>query len=265
MRVAHGSGARRNTSSAEVERPAILRPPFTPRDRMIGCRSRAPVPAHACTGNHFQTREKEAFVRALKSALCLVMLGAGIAAVPSQLAGAAAAPAAADDSSLVREMRGEAEGSVVTSAEDATGKVGFIRAKGADADLLPASRPTTRPARPPRPTPTWPSTPPRSAPARASSSATASGRRPLGWTVDYTQCYKGLPGLRLAAARPRRQAGRPHRGQRLRRPGPVAEHRPRRSAAAAADRAIAFVGGPAPTSPARRGRALEAGGAPPTT
>src|SRR5687767_2433014 len=48
---------------------------------------------------------KRTNVRVLKSAICLVMLGAGIAAVPSQLAGATAPAAAADDSSLVRDMR----------------------------------------------------------------------------------------------------------------------------------------------------------------
>ena len=76
-------------------------------------------------------------MRMLKSALCLALLGAGIAAAPSQLAGAAATPAAVDDSSIVSQMTDEAQGSVVTTDEEATGKVGFVRAKGANADLLP--------------------------------------------------------------------------------------------------------------------------------
>jgi Zn-dependent metalloprotease len=132
-------------------------------------------------------------VRLLKGAVCLVMLGAGIAAVPSQLAGAAAPAAAADDSSLVRDMRNGAEGTVVTSAEESTGKVGFIRVKGASADLLPevAAKDAAGAA------------------AKADaylakySAAFGASKEQLkreevvpdaqGWTVNYTQTYKGLP------------------------------------------------------------------------
>ncbi|MEO5851357.1 MAG: M4 family metallopeptidase [Nocardioides sp.] len=49
----------------------------------------------------------------------------------------AGTPAAAADRSLVEQMRGSADGSVRVATQTATGKVGFIRANGAGADLLP--------------------------------------------------------------------------------------------------------------------------------
>jgi Zn-dependent metalloprotease len=128
----------------------------------------------------------------LKSAICLVMLGAGITAVPPQLAGAAA-PAAAADKSLIQQIKDGADGSVAASTETATGKVGFITARGANADLMPG----------------------RSADSAASAAAKADafldryarafGARPgelvrqrvsadkVGWTVDYVQHYRGVP------------------------------------------------------------------------
>ncbi|GAB3260896.1 M4 family metallopeptidase [Nocardioides dilutus] len=131
-------------------------------------------------------------MRVLKSAICLVMLGAGITAVPPQLAGAAA-PAAAADKSLIQQIKDGADGTVTTTTETATGKVGFITTRGADADLLPG----------------------RSADSAASAAAKADafldryarafGARPgelvrqqvsadkLGWTVDYVQRYRGVP------------------------------------------------------------------------
>jgi len=180
-------------------------------------------------------------VRVLKSAICLVMLGAGITAVPSQLTGAAASPAAADDSSLVSDMRGEAKGTVTTSAEESTGKVGFIRAKGAGADLLPGVAAADKAG----------------AAAKADaylakySVAFGAGKGQLkregvtaddlGWTVDYTQTYKGLPvfGSLLRAHVDKQGDLTAVNGYAA--PDLSLSAEPRETAAAAADRAIAFV------------------------
>ena len=131
-------------------------------------------------------------MKILKQGLCLALLGAGLAAVPSTLA-TAAAPAAAADKSLIQQIKDGADGSVTASTETATGKVDFLRARGANADLLPGE----------------------SADSAASASAKADaffegyaqafGARPgelvrhrvsadkLGWTVDYVQRYRGVP------------------------------------------------------------------------
>ena len=131
-------------------------------------------------------------MKILKQGLCLALLGAGLAAVPGTLA-TASAPAAAADKSLIQQIKDGADGSVTASTETATGKVGFLRARGANADLLPGE----------------------SADSAASASAKADafldkyarafGAKPgelvrervsadkLGWTVDYVQRYRGVP------------------------------------------------------------------------
>lgn len=76
-------------------------------------------------------------MKILKQGLCLALVGAGLAALPGLQAEASGRPAAAPDPSLVQQMRSAADGSVRVSAESATGKVGFIAARGARSDLLP--------------------------------------------------------------------------------------------------------------------------------
>jgi Zn-dependent metalloprotease len=76
-------------------------------------------------------------VKISQQGLCLALLGAGLAALPGLQVGAAGHPAPAPDRSLVQQMRSEADGDVRLTTESATGKVGFIRAKGAAGDLLP--------------------------------------------------------------------------------------------------------------------------------
>ena len=131
-------------------------------------------------------------MRVLKSAISLVMLSAGIAAVP-MTAGASSPPAAVAGSSLVSQMRADAHGTVTTSDEGATGKVGFIRAKGAGADLLPAVDAAGKSG----------------AVAKADAylakygAAFGAGKGQLtaddvqsddlGWTVSYIQTYKSVP------------------------------------------------------------------------
>ena len=75
-------------------------------------------------------------MKLLKQGLGLVLLGASLSAVPALQTAAAGSPAAADDRSLVREMRSTASDDVDVSYERATGKVTFIRTSRGG-DLLP--------------------------------------------------------------------------------------------------------------------------------
>ncbi|MDO9456551.1 M4 family metallopeptidase, partial [Nocardioides sp.] len=74
----------------------------------------------------------------LKTGLSLAVIGATLSVVPGAPSVAVGAAAAADDTSVTAQMRGAADGSVRITTESATGKVGFISARGANADLLPS-------------------------------------------------------------------------------------------------------------------------------
>ncbi|MAS54595.1 MAG: hypothetical protein CMJ44_08230 [Pimelobacter sp.] len=73
----------------------------------------------------------------LKSGLSLALLGAGLAFVPASPSAAVGLSQAAPDPTGVQAMRNAADGNVRFSTESATGKVGFIAARGNDADLYP--------------------------------------------------------------------------------------------------------------------------------
>ena len=75
-------------------------------------------------------------MKLLKQGLGLVLLSAGLSAVPALQTAAAGAPA--PDSSLVQQMRSEADGQVRVSTERATGKVSFVRAERGQ-DLMPST------------------------------------------------------------------------------------------------------------------------------
>jgi Zn-dependent metalloprotease len=138
-------------------------------------------------------------------------------------------------------MRDDANGTVVTSAEEATGKVGFIRANGAGADLLPEVAADD----------------PASAAAKADaylakySVAFGASKEQLereevasdaqGWTVNYTQTYKGLPvfGSLLRVHVDKQGDLTAVNGYAA--PDLSLSTDARKSASAAADRAIAFV------------------------
>ncbi|QIX27020.1 hypothetical protein ncot_10760 [Nocardioides sp. JQ2195] len=77
-------------------------------------------------------------VKFLRQGIALAVVGAGLAAVPALNASAAPAPAKQDDKSLVQEMRNQADRNPAISTEDATGKVGFVRAPRG-ADLMPGN------------------------------------------------------------------------------------------------------------------------------
>ncbi len=76
-------------------------------------------------------------MKILRQGLALAVLGAGLTAVSPVSAGAA--PVAPDDRTLVQRMKDGASGQVRVADERATGRVGFIRAVGAGADLLPGT------------------------------------------------------------------------------------------------------------------------------
>ncbi|MCW2792337.1 MAG: Thermolysin metallopeptidase, partial [Nocardioides sp.] len=131
-------------------------------------------------------------VKFLKQGLSLALLGAGLAAVPGlQAVAAGQTPAVAADS-LVQQIKSEADGNVKVSTERATGKIGFVRATG-NGDLMPSRKADSLD----------------SAIGKAGAyikkygaafgaagdQLQQSGARSsrYGWTVTYTQQYKGLP------------------------------------------------------------------------
>ncbi|WP_235735055.1 PA domain-containing protein [Nocardioides alcanivorans] len=126
-------------------------------------------------------------MKLIKPGVALLMVGAGLAAVPTLTA--QAAPQGPDDTtSMVAKMQSQADGNTVVQREKATGQVGFIRAKG-NGDLLPGKD----------------LAPAAKADAYLDSYAEAFGapRAQLvrqnvtkgehGTTVDYTQTYRGVP------------------------------------------------------------------------
>ena len=123
--------------------------------------------------------------------LGLALVAAGLTAQP--MVGASAAPASKADQSAVSRLRDAASGSVDLRANPATGRVGFARVEGRDADLLPGVSAEDR----------------RSAVAKATAYvqefAPAFGARAdelrqtevyagkAGWSVTFAQSYKGVP------------------------------------------------------------------------
>ncbi len=171
--------------------------------------------------------------------LSLALLGAGLVATPGLQA--AAAPPAPAGESLVQRMKGEATGNVKVTADRATGKVGFVRALGGTGDLLPrldgdSARAATTKAR-----------------AFLDDYAAAFGATPAqleqsgvnadryGWTVDYTQRYRGVEvfGSRLRAHVDQQGDLTSVNGYAA--PGLDLSVTPRLTAAQAATRAVAIV------------------------
>jgi Zn-dependent metalloprotease len=124
------------------------------------------------------------------------LLGAGLAVVPTVVSQASASPApasASPDQALVKQLRDDAQGAVAIHSNAATGAASFVRASGTNADLLPdlAGDSATRAAA--------------KADAFMKSFSALLGAAPgqlarqrvaasdLGWTVTYTQSYKGVP------------------------------------------------------------------------
>ena len=123
--------------------------------------------------------------------LGLAVIAAGLAAQP--VIGASAAPAPKSEPSIVSRLRDAASGQVDLRSNPATGRVGFARAEGANADLMPGVAAEGRQAAIDKAT------------AYLDEFAPAFGARPAelkqtevftsraGWTVTYAQSYKGVP------------------------------------------------------------------------
>jgi hypothetical protein len=129
-------------------------------------------------------------VNLVKQGVCLALLGAGLAAFPGlQATAAGSAPGSGNG---VQAMKEEAKGLVAISGESATRRVGFIRVKESDADLMPSKAGASRAAAAAK------------ADAYLDKYAANFGARPAelqrdgvvangaGWTVTYTQSYKGV-------------------------------------------------------------------------
>lgn len=131
-------------------------------------------------------------MRLLKQGISLALLGAGLAAVPGLQSATAAGQSPAVAGSLVQQIRSQADSSVKITSEAATGKVGFLRA-ARGGDLLPSVEADSA------------KTAQHKADAYLRQYAAAFGARsgelkpagqsssPYGWTMTYTQAYRGVP------------------------------------------------------------------------
>ena len=130
-------------------------------------------------------------MKLLTQGIALAVLGAGLAAAPALQAQAEPAAKKSGDNG-VQAMKNEATGLVSLSGESATGRVGFIRVKG-NGDLMPSQAAGSRAAAATK------------ADAYLDKYAANFGARPgelsregtdvtdTGWTVTYTQSYRGVP------------------------------------------------------------------------
>ena len=130
-------------------------------------------------------------VKFLKQGLSLALLGAGLAAVPGLQATAAGQVPTAAAGSLVQQIKSEADGTVKVTTKSATGKVGFVRASRGG-DLMPslsgdsmAKAVDKAGAYLKKYAPAFGATA-----DQLKQSAVSSSR--YGWTISYTQEYKGL-------------------------------------------------------------------------
>jgi Zn-dependent metalloprotease len=131
-------------------------------------------------------------MKLLRQGIALAVIGAGLAAAPvlHATAGPVAAAAAAADNG-VRAMRNEADGTVAVSGESATGRVGFIRLRG-QGDLLPSLGATTAATAADKAT-TYLDKYAANFGARPGELTQGQvTRTPSGWTVTYTQQYRGV-------------------------------------------------------------------------
>ena len=132
-------------------------------------------------------------MKVLKQGLGLVLLVASLSVVPALQTAASGTAASADDTTLVQRMRNSADGQVVVRNDKATGKVGFVRAKGARGDLLPdvaADNRASALAKADRYIDQF-------APAFGASAAQLDRGDVFadryGWSISYRQAYQGIP------------------------------------------------------------------------
>jgi Zn-dependent metalloprotease len=80
---------------------------------------------------------RQIHVKFFKQGVCLALLGAGLSVAPATMAGQATAAPAPSADGLVSQLSADADGTVSIKDNPATGRASFVRATGADADLLP--------------------------------------------------------------------------------------------------------------------------------
>lgn len=186
----------------------------------------------------------------LKTGLSLAVIGATLSVLPGTASVAAGSPKSADGDSPTAQMRSAADGSVRISTRSATGKVGFISARGARADLLPSVEATSKSSAVSKAT-TY-------VDRYASAFGAAKGqlvRKDVvhdryGYVVTFDQQYQGVPvfGARLKANVDNDGALTAVGGYAA--PDLSLSTTPRLSAADAAKRAVAFVKADPPTGEA---------------
>lgn len=132
-------------------------------------------------------------MKLLNRGLALAVVGAGLAALPTIGVQAAPAAQADPDGVAVAKIRDAASGAVALRSHPATDKVGFVRAEGANGDLLPGVAADSRQGAVDK------------AGAYVSQHARAFGARAgelrqaevhadkAGWSVTFAQSYKGVP------------------------------------------------------------------------
>ena len=194
-------------------------------------------------------------MKLLKTGLCLAVAAAGLTLSPSGPSVAVGAPGrAADDASVTARMRDTADGTVRTRTDSATGKLGSIAVRGAQADLLPGVAGTTRADAVAKATQYLD----RFGAAFGLAAGQARQSKVLpsryGHTVVYTQRYQGLPvfGAQLKAYVD--NAGDLTSVSGLAIPVGDLSVTPRLSAADAGARAVRFVRADPPTERERQGR-----------
>lgn len=137
----------------------------------------------------------------IKTGVCLALVTASLTAATSLQAQAAAPTGLAGDQSVTQRMRAEATNGARLSLNDATGRVGFVRASGANGDLMPSAAADSRAGAVDK------------AAAYVDKYAAAFGATSAqlqqtgvtgtryGWTVTFEQSHRGVPvfGSRLLA------------------------------------------------------------------
>ncbi|WP_167736783.1 M4 family metallopeptidase [Nocardioides sp. 1609] len=185
----------------------------------------------------------------LKTGLSVALAVTGLALVPSTTSAAVGAAAArpGDDSSAAARLRAAADGNVRITTKSATGKVGFISARGAGADLLPDVDANSR----------------ESAAKKAEAYLTEFGsafglgagqarqtdvqQDRYGWTVTFEQEYQGLPVFGATLKANLDKAGDLTAVAGYAAPVSGLSTDPRLTAEAAAAKAVAFVKADPPT------------------
>ena len=184
-------------------------------------------------------------MKLLNKGLALSVVGATLLAAPLQAQAEPVQNPGNDNS--VQAMKKEASGPVAVSGESATKRVGFIRVKGRTGDLMPSRTPSGKSGAAAK------------ADAYLDKDAANFGARPdelsrrsvktssVGWTVTYTQSYRGVPvfGSLLRAQVDR--AGDLTSVNGYAAPGLDLSVTPRLTAAQAARRAVAVVKAEPPT------------------